>query len=139
MRKIILGVLIFELVFNQGYCQDNLLAVDIPSQKEKPGAQENKIIPKEESQPEEDTDKDLNTIRAYREFMDKRQKELENIRFDLEKSDLLLKKKENEKKIYNIEKDLPEGKKDGLSQNPASADIKELSLRAPILKYFSCL
>ena len=49
MRKIILGILILGLVSNQGYCQDNLLAVDIPSQKEKPPVQENKIIPKEEA------------------------------------------------------------------------------------------
>jgi len=145
MRKIILGVLILGLVSNQGYCQDNLLAVDIPSQKEKPPIQENKIIPKEEAdkkadpvleeaQLAEDTDKDLNKIRAYREFMDDRQKELENIRFDLEKSDLLLKKKENEKKIYDIEKDLPEGKKDGLAQSSASLDIKQPSFESADIK-----
>lgn len=145
MGKIILGILIFELVFSHAYCQDNLLAVDIPVKNPKPAAQENKVIPKEEvkkqadpvlekEQPKDDIDKNLDKMRVYGEFLDNRQKELGSIRFDLEKSDLLLKKKENEKKIYDIEKNLPEGKKDGLVQSTASIDTKQPSLENADIK-----
>ena len=146
MRKMILLIMIFELFFSQGYCQDNLLAVDILAQKEKPVKQEEKkIIPKEglekkveavleEADREDDTDKDLNKIKAYRLFMENRQKELESIRFELEKSGLLLKKKENEKKIYDIEKDLPESTKEGLSQNVPLSSIKEPSFEVADIK-----
>ena len=86
MRKMILLIMIFELFFSQGYCQDNLLAVDIPAQKEKPLKQEEKkVMPKEdnkekteavleETAQEDDTDKDLDKIKAYRLFMEKSQK-----------------------------------------------------------------
>ena len=146
MRKMILLIMIFELFFSQGYCQDNLLAVDIPAQKEKPLKQEEKkVMPKEdnkekteavleETAQEDDTDKDLDKIKAYRLFMEKRQKELEAIRFELEKSGLVLKKKENDKKIYDIEKDLPESTKTGLSQNIPLSSIKEPAFEAADIK-----
>ena len=146
MRKMILLIMIFELFFSQGYCQDNLLAVDIPTQKEKSVKQEEKkVMPKEdnkekteavleEAAQEDDTDKDLDKIKAYRLFMENRQKELEAIRFELEKSGLVLKKKENEKKIYDIEKDLPESTKTGLSQNIPLSSIKEPAFEAADIK-----
>ena len=146
MRKMILLIMIFELFFSQGYCQDNLLAVDIPAQKEKSVKQEEKkVMPKEdnkekteavleETAQEDDTDKDLDKIKAYRLFMEKRQKELEAIRFELEKSGLVLKKKENEKKIYDIEKDLPESTKAGLSQNANLSSIKDPAFEAADIK-----
>ena len=146
MRKMILLIMIFELFFSQGYCQDNLLAVDIPAQKEKPLKQEEKkVMPKEdnkekteavleEADREDDADKDLDKIKAYRLFMENRQKELEAIRFELEKSGLVLKKKENDKKIYDIEKDLPESTKTGLSQNIPLSSIKEPAFEAADIK-----
>ena len=84
--------------------------------------QEDKILPKEQSpvqpeaaleevKPADDTgEQDLENIKAYREVLENKQKELEVIKLDLEKSDLMLKKRQAEKEIFEIDKALPQGK-----------------------------
>jgi len=107
--------------FKYAYCQDNLLAVDTIDNKQKALTQENKSLAKDENsgkaeaaigevKPLDDSEQDLKEIKAYREVLENKQKELEVIKLDLEKSDLLLKKRQAEKEIYEIDKVLPQGK-----------------------------
>lgn len=102
------------------WCQDNLLAVDIGN-KQQALAQENKTLAKDENSVEseapveevnllDDSEQDLEKIKAYREVLENKQKELEVIKLDLEKSNLMLKKRQAEKEIYEINKALPQGK-----------------------------
>jgi len=114
----------FMAGFKYAYCQDNLLAVDVIAGKQNASREPDKeptknenvdkaIAPVEdEVLPEEDAGRELEKIRAYRELLDNKQKELEIIRLDLEKSNLLLKKKEAEKEIFQIDKVLPHGKQE---------------------------
>ena len=60
---------------------------------------------------------EMEKIRAYHELFNSRQKELELIKLELEKSSLLLKKKETEKELYQIEKMLPQGRKEEFSSS----------------------
>lgn len=126
--KRILFLLVFTaaaISFKFGYCQDNILAVDKIDNKTKAQAQEDKILPKEQSpvqleaaqdetKPVDDDtgEQDLKNIKAYREALENKQKELEVIKLDLEKSGLLLKKRQAEKEIFEIDKALPQGKGD---------------------------
>ncbi len=107
--------------FKYAYCQDNLLAVDTVDNKQKALTQENKSlakdensskveVPAEEVKPLDDSEGGLEKIKAYREVLENKQKELEVIKLDLEKSDLMLKKRQAEKEIYEIDKVLPQGK-----------------------------
>ena len=101
MKKI-LFLLVFVVAaigLKFGYCQDNLLAVDKIDNKAKAKAQEDKVVLKEQSpvqpeaaleeaKPADDTgEQDLENIKAYREVLENKQKELEVIKLDLEKSD----------------------------------------------------
>ena len=160
MKKL-LFLLVFVMAvagFKCAYCQDNLLAVDKIDNKVKAQTQEDKAIPREhgplqaeaaleEAKPADDTgEQDLENIRAYREVLENKQKELEVIKLDLEKSDLMLKKRQAEKEIFEIDKALPQGKSDvssvpgGLNQGEKvslvdPADIKiQLLLIADNLK-----
>ncbi len=123
MRKLLFLLLFFISAsgFRYVYCQDNLLAVDTIDNKQKALTQENKPltkdensskveVPAEEVKPLDDSEGDLKKIKAYRELLENKQKELEVIKLDLEKSDLLLKKRQAEKEIYEIDKALPQGK-----------------------------
>lgn len=127
MRKLLLFLFFMGLAAPRYvYCQDNLLAVDVIDSRQKTAAEPAKTIPKaeeadkpaeltqEEPLPNEDMDKDFKKIKAYREHLDNKQKELEIIKLELEKSSLLLKKKQAEKEIYEIDKALPQGKKGAL-------------------------
>ena len=107
--------------FKCAYCQDNLLAVDTIDNKQKALTQENKPlakdensskveVPAEEAKAFDDSEQDLEKIKTYREVLENKQKELEVIKLDLEKSDLMLKKRQAEKEIYEIDKALPQGK-----------------------------
>ena len=118
--------------FKYAYCQDNLLAVDALAGKQKALTQENKAPVKDENsgeaeapieqvKPLEDSDRDLKEIKAYREVLENKQKELGVIRLDLEKSDLMLKKRQAEKEIYEIDKALPQGKA-GVSSLPGASN-----------------
>jgi len=124
MRKllVILLALVSIAMFRNGWCEDNLLAVDVIENKQEPIEQPEGTFSQDESirsaqaiAEEQAADPELEKIRAYHELFDNKQKELEIIRLDLEKSNLLLKKKEAEKEIYRIEKTLPRGKKEELS------------------------
>ncbi len=103
------------------YCQDNLLAVDVINNKQKALTGENKLsikdgnvdkveVPPEEAKPLDDSEQGLKEIKVYREVLENKQKELEVIKLDLEKSDLMLKKRQAEKEIYEIDKALPQSK-----------------------------
>jgi hypothetical protein len=126
MKKLLfLSVFVMAVAgFKFGYCQDNLLAVDKIGNKAKLQIQEDKALPKEQNpvqaevaleevKPADDSsERDLENIRAYREVLENKQKELEVIKLDLEKSDLTLKKRQAEKEIFEIDKALPQGKFD---------------------------
>jgi len=119
--------------FKYAYCQDNLLAVDGLSNKQKAQTEVNESGQREESvnstlpdmEEEEpglndDSKRDLEKIKAYREVLENKQKELEVIKLDLEKSDLMLKKRQAEKEIFEIDKSLPQGKTE-VSSLPGSS------------------
>ncbi|MDD5610557.1 MAG: hypothetical protein PHH69_03310 [Candidatus Omnitrophica bacterium] len=144
--KRLLFLLVFVMaviVFKNGYCQDNLSAIDKIDTKTKIQAQENKILPKEENpvkaeavqdetKPIDDSsDQDLENIRAYREVLENKQKELEVIKLDLEKSDLMLKKRQAEKEIFEIDKALPQGKSDVSSVSGGLNQGEKVSLVDP--------
>lgn len=131
-RALFLLVFVMAIAgFKYGYCQDNLLAVDKIENKAKPQTQEDKALPKEqnpvqaevaleEAKPADDTgEQDLENIKAHREVLENKQKELEVIKLDLEKSGLMLKKRQAEKEIFEIDKALPQGKPD-VSSVPGS-------------------
>ena len=116
--------------FKYAYCQDNLLAVDTIDNKQKALTQENKPLAKDENstkvevsaeevKPPDDSEGGLEKIKTYRELLENKQKELEVIKLDLEKSDLMLKKRQAEKGIYEIDKSLPQGKTE-VSSMPGS-------------------
>ncbi len=144
--KRILFLLVFAMTvigFKYAYCQDNLLAVDKIENKAKPQIREEKVIPKEqnllqaeaaleEAKPADDTgEQDLENIKAYREVLESKQKELEVIKLDLEKSDLMLKKRQAEKEIFEIDKALPQGKGDISSVPGGSSQSVKASLVDP--------
>ena len=123
MKRLLFLLLFFISAagFSCAYCQDNLLAVDTINNKQKALTQENKPlakdensskveVPAEEVKPLDDSEGDLEKIKTYREVLENKQKELEVIKLDLEKSDLMLKKRQVEKEIYEIDKVLPQGK-----------------------------
>lgn len=123
MRRSLFLFLFFMAMtgFKYAYCQDNLLAVDVVDNKQKALTQENKPlakdenankaeVPAQEAKPIDDSEQDFEKIKAYREVLENKQKELEVIKLDLEKSDLMLKKRQAEKEIYEIDKALPQGK-----------------------------
>ena len=129
MKRILFVPLFFIFIagFQGAYCQDNLLAVDTIADQPHPQAEADKpslnnedISSTQQSvqEPEsaDDSEEDFKKIKAYRQLLENKQKELEIIRLDLEKSGLLLKKRQAEKEIFEIDKVLPEGK-NGLSES----------------------
>jgi len=123
-RKLFLLMFIAAAVsFKFGYCQDNLSAIDKIDNKPKVQTQvpADKALPKvesplqleaaqEEVKPADDSgEQELENMKAYREALENKQKELEVIKLDLEKSDLMLKKRQAEKEIFEIDKSLPQG------------------------------
>lgn len=141
MRKFLFVCLflisIFSIfVFKYASCEDNLLAVNVIPHKEKAKVQPDEVIQKEDNadkarepmaqlKQDDDCEKDLEKIKAYHELIDNKQKELEVIKLDLEKNSLLLKKKEAEKEIFEIDKALPQAKK-GISEAASFIqDVKE--------------
>ena len=144
--KRLLFLLVFVMAvagFKCGYCQDNLLAVDKIDNKTKVQVQEDKTLPKEQNsvqagvaleevKPADDTgEQDIENIRAYRGVLENKQKELEVIKLDLEKSDLMLKKRQAEKEIFEIDKALPQGKSDVSSVSGGLNQGEKVSLIDP--------
>jgi hypothetical protein len=147
MKKILFLLLfMFAVGFKYAYCQDNLLAVDKIDNGLRPQTQEDKTIPQvltlgkadalvEEVESADDSEQSFEKIRAYREALENKQKELEVIRLDLEKSGLLLKKKQAEKEIFEIDKVLPQIKTDAASGvDPLVPAVKEPLLDAADVK-----
>ena len=144
--KRLLFLLVFVMAvtgFKCAYCQDNLLAVDKIDNKTKVQVQEDKTLPKEQNsvqagvvleevKPADDSsEQDLENIRAYREVLENKQKDLEVIKLDLEKSDLMLKKRQAEKEIFEIDKALPQGKSDVSSVSGGLNQGEKVSLIDP--------
>lgn len=138
MRKILLVVLVFVsglLLYKCAYSEDNLLALDeslnkkeasIPDKSVKQGEDSSNTIKTEEQKPTGyDSDKNLEKMRSYRRHIENKQKELDLIKLDLEKSDLLLKEKETREKIYQIDKVLPQGSVDASGGKGIGQDLKE--------------
>ncbi len=137
-----LFLLLFVMAFagvKYAYCQDNLLAVDVIKDKQKAPTQEDKtpakdessgkvVAPAEEIKPLDDSEGELKEIKAYREVLENKQKELEVIKLDLEKSDLTLKKRQAEKEIFEIDKSLPQGKTEVSSLPGSSLPAEKESL-----------
>jgi len=130
---------IFAFGFKYVYCEDNLLAVDVIDNKQKVLTQENKLplkdensvkaeAPVEEAKPLDDSEQEFEKIKAYREVLENKQKELEVIKLDLEKSDIMLKKRQAEKEIYEIDKSIPQGKTEVSSLPGSSAQAAKDSL-----------
>lgn len=148
MKKLLVASLFFMLCLAVGYayCEDNLLAVDVVSQKQEDKAEENMALPKEETSaksaqpPLEEQSEDVDSqesvkrLKAYRELIDNKQKELEVIKLDLEKSSVLLKKKEAEKQIHEIEKVLPQEKKEVFAGSPLLPEAKPIPVEASEVK-----
>jgi len=147
MKKILFLLLVMSAAgFKYAYCQDNLLAVDKIDNGLRSQTQEDKTIPQaltpgkaealaEEAEPADDSEESFEKIRAYREALENKQKELEVIRLDLEKSGLLLKKKQAEKEIFEIDKVLPQIKTDAASGvDPLVPAVKEPLLDAADVK-----
>jgi len=147
MNKLLFFLLFFisMAASKYAYGEDNLLAVDVIDNKAKLQAQPAKVIQEnkavktpqylaEEPQPNDALDNTLGKIKAYHELLDNKQKELEMIKLDLEKSDLLLKEKEAEKKIFDIDKDLPQGKKDTTLESASSEGAKPASIDSSDMK-----
>ena len=72
----------------------------------------------------DETDKRVESMKAYHEALDERQKEIDIIKLDLEKQKLLLEKKEAQKHIADINENLPSGK----------AESSEASILSPAVK-----
>ncbi len=129
MRKLLIALLFFVFIagIRNAWCQDNLLAVDVIAKPlPKDENTNNAEVPMDEVKPPDDFEQGLKEIKAYREVLENKQKELEIIKLDLEKSSLLLKKKETEKEIYQIDKALPRGRaEDSSLDSPFIQGVKE--------------
>ena len=141
MRRTLLIFLLAIVLagFKYAYCEDNLLAVDVIDNKQKVLTLENKLplkdensvkaeVPVEEAKPLDDSEQEFEKIKAYREVLENKQKELEVIKLDLEKSDIMLKKRQAEKEIYEIDKSIPQGKAEVSSLPGSSAQAAKDSL-----------
>ena len=146
-RLLVLFLFVTALAgFKCAYCEDNILAVDVVNNKQKALTQENKPPAKdensvkaealaEEAKPLDDSEQDFKKIKAYREALENKQNELEVIKLDLEKSDLMLKKRQAEKEIFEIDKSLPQGKAEVSSLPGSSAQgVKDSLVDASDIK-----
>ncbi len=136
MRKLLILSLIF--IFGMGLklvwaSDDNLLAVDISRQEKKVSPRENKVLPTQEtpknsapvvSGQRDEFAKDLEKIKAFHEAMNDKRHAVEMIRLDLEKESLLLKEKQAQKQIYDIDNSLPLVKKEESQKSDLSGGLK---------------
>ena len=120
MRKaLIIALLLVSglLLYKCAWCDDNLLALDVNYAKEKVLSPKesikkddtiDKVVKAEDKTlPDDDSDKELEKMRSYRMLIQGRQKELDLIKLDLEKNSLLLKERQAQKEIYQIDKAIP--------------------------------
>ncbi len=141
MRKI-LAIFVFfvsVLSFKYAYSEDNLLAVDTGYNKEsvisadksvqKARDDSKTLEPQEAPLAGDDSDKELEKMKTYRELIQNKQKELEVVKLDFEKTSLILKKKEAEKEIYQIGNVIPgSAEEDGSIGNGSFQDVKDTSI-----------
>ena len=117
----------------------NLLALD-PSYNKKPAVVADKNVQKDDAInkvikpldqiPPDDSDKELEKMRSHRKHIENKQKELDLIKLDLEKDSLLLKEKEAQKEIYQIDKILPQGNIGTSMGKGTGQDLKEEKYRS---------
>ena len=139
MKRILLVALLLVSclpLYKYAYSEDNLLALDtgfdknkavVPDKTIQKDETSDKTIKSEDQAAPDDSDKELEKMRSYRELIQGRQKEVDLIKLDLEKSSLLLKERQAQKEIYQIDKALPTGaNKEGSSTGKATAEgLKE--------------
>jgi len=140
MRNILFVSLFFVSILSLkgAYSEDDLLAVNVGYNKEKTipadkSVQKNEggdktVRLEEKTLSDDESDKALERMKAYRELLQDKQKELEVIKLDLEKQSLLLKKKEAEKGIYQIDKVLPGSAKRGETSIVGVQDVTGSSI-----------
>ncbi len=141
MRRILVTFVFFVSVlsFKCAYSEDNLLAVDTGYNKEsvisadksvqKARDDSKTLEPQEAPLAGDDSDKELEKMKTYRELIQNKQKELEVVKLDFEKTSLILKKKEAEKEIYQIGNVIPgSAEEDGSIGNGSFQDVKDTSI-----------
>lgn len=147
MRRILVTFVFFVSVlsFKCAYSEDNLLAVDtgynkesvISTDKSVQKAQDDSktLEPQEAPLAGDDSDKELEKMKTYRELIQNKQKELEVVKLDFEKTSLILKKKEAEKEIYQIGNVIPgSAEEDGSIGNGSFQDVKDVSIDSSDIK-----
>ena len=147
MRKILVIFVFFVSVlsFKCAYSEDNLLAVDTGYNKEsvistdksvqKARDDSKTLEPQEAPLAGDDSDKELEKMKVYRELIQNKQKDLEVVKLDFEKASLILKKKEAEKEIYQIDKVIPGiAKEDGSVGSGSFQDVKEQGVDSSDIK-----
>jgi len=147
MRRILVTFVFFVSVlsFKCAYSEDNLLAVDTGYNKESVISEDKSVQKAEDDdkalEPQEtplagdDSDKELEKIKTYRELIQNKQKELEVVKLDFEKTSLILKKKEAEKEIYQIGNVIPgSAEEDGSIGNGSFQDVKDVSIDSSDIK-----
>ena len=147
MRRILVTFVFFVSVlsFKCAYSEDNLLAVDTGYNKEsvistdksvQKAEDDNKVLePQEAPLAGDDSDKELEKMKTYRELIQNKQKELEVVKLDFEKASLILKKKEAEKEIYQIGNVIPgSAEEDGSIGNGSFQDVKDVSIDSSDIK-----
>ena len=147
MRKILVIFVFFVSVlsFKCAYSEDNLLAVDTGYNKESVISEDKSVQKAEDDdkalEPQEtplagdDSDKELEKMKTYRELIQNKQKELEVVKLDFEKTSLILKKKEAEKEIYQIGNVIPgSAEEDGSIGNGSFQDVKDVSIDSSDIK-----
>lgn len=141
MKKLITIIfVVIALSGNFAFSEDNVLAVDQVKPKQELKIEADKAVPKEEPNKVienlivDESDKELKKIKEYREFVDSKEKELEVIKLDLEKNTLLLKQKEAQKQIYDIDKALPQSRKEDLMESSSMSELKQSSVDSSDIK-----
>ena len=139
MKRILLVVMLLVsglLPYKYACPEDNLLALDTGFDKKKAVAPDkiiqkdettDKVIKTEDEIASDDSDKELEKMRSYRTLIQGKEKELDLIKLDLDKDNLLLKERQAQKEIRQIDKVLPQGtKKEGVSTGKDTAEsLKE--------------
>ena len=127
MKRILLVTLLLVSclpLYKYAYSEDNLLALDTGLDKKKAVAPDNviekdeisdKVIKTEDQTAPDDSDKELEKMRSYRELIQGKEKELDLIKLDLEKDNILLKERQAQKEISQIDKAFPGNAKKGVS------------------------
>ena len=119
MKRILLVVLFLVSclsLYRYAYSEDNLLALDtgfdknkavVPDKTIQKDETSDKAIKSEDQVAPDDSDKELEKMRSYRTLIQGKEKELDLIKLDLEKDNILLKERQAQKEISQIDKAFP--------------------------------